>query len=93
MKYTRIGSVETGDPGSDVYYLIKLNEDDDAKLDSLHPLGATPEQVESFVAGGFAMTTYIEGSVGQQFCHSTTLLSFPYDDRKFVGIQHVRWDV
>jgi hypothetical protein len=93
MKYTRIGCIDADDNGTDTYYRIDLQEDDDAIIDEACPTGATPEQVESYVQEKFLSEVYSEGrGPGRPFCHQVTILGDPFNDRQYVGIQHVRWD-
>lgn len=92
MKTTHIGNVWKESPGFDAYYLLALEHGDDVKLDELHPLGATGDEVDAYMHQLFDESVLRDGGPGQMFCRETSLLEH-FDSHQRIAIAHVRWDV
>ena len=86
MKHIRIGSIANGIDGSDIYYLMTLEETD---FVADHVFGAA-----DLVQQELEALHYRESDgPGHCFCTSFLVVETYEGSGNFIGIAHIRWDV
>ena len=87
MKITHIGNVWHDSPGFDAYYLLKLDEEDERRVDVTNET-----EVQAYVSNLFAEHSHKHGGPGQMFCNTSRVLP-GHADLTRIGVAYVRWDV
>lgn len=86
MKHELIGRINHGIDGSDFYYLLTLDEEDDPNT--------TPDQALSYVESVFYLRSHETCKrPGGRFCRSVLVSPKQWSDTEFIGIAQVRFDV
>lgn len=87
VKTTYIGAIELGIDGRDIYYRLDLNEADLTAIS-----GERCSELSYVDRTLLAEAAFPCSGVGSLFCDRVTVLPFPDQEDRFVGIVHVRRD-